>query len=409
MVDENNIESLYEQGQHYFNIEAYEQAKECFASCIQLGKMQTYSLNGLANFCSKLMIARIYKMQNNVGEAIKAYIEAVFDPNNFERVGLEETKRFLAVNNQTVILNELNQILSSNDNQVMLLQAFKDLQKYYIEYPREVHIETTGRCNANCVFCPHDVLERKFTDMPDALFNKIIEDLKEIPENIKFHISPFKVNEMLLDKNIFKKISIINEELPNASIRFFSNFNAATEETPALIAQIKNLSSLCISLNSLNEKEYREMMSLDLNRTLKNVMTLFEYNKQHRILDKITLLRVGDESERDSEFEADVYNVFAAYKDQYEVLVLTRGEWIDYLERAEKKLQNNPCLRWFEVSITCTGKVSFCCMDGKCQYPIGDVNTESVLDIYNSSIIKTLRLNGSERKYVEPCRRCSYD
>lgn len=403
------IDSLYNQGQSFYKFKSYDKAKECFYNCIELGNKQTYSLNGLANYNSKLMLARIFKIENNIGEAIKEYIEAIFDPNNTDRIGLEETKQYLKENNQIDILNELNSLTNSSNNSQTLIQLFKEYQKYYMEYPKEVHIETTGRCNANCVFCPHSELERKNTDMTKEVFNKIIADLKKIPNNIKFHISPFKVNEFLLDKDIFNKLEIINNELPNAYIRLFSNFNAATDKTPIQIAKVKNLSSIYISLNSLNEKEYKELMNLNLNRTVKNIKTLFEYNKSNKFIDKITLLRVGDETEKDMEFENAANNIFSEYKDQFEILVLTRGEWIDYLENNEKKLQNNPCLRWFEISITCTGRVAFCCMDGKCKYPIGDINNESVLEIYNSSKYKEYRLKGCQRKYIVPCNCCSYD
>lgn len=406
----NQLESLYTQGHTFYNSKEYDMAKKCFCDCIELGAKQTYSLNGLANYHSKLMLARIFRIETNVIEAIKEYIEAVLDPNNIDRIGLEETKKYLEENNQINILNELDSIISNNNsNRQTLIQLFKGNQEYHMDYPKEVHIETTGRCNASCVFCPHSELERKNTDMTKELFNKIITDLKEIPNNVKFHISPFKVNEFLLDKDIFNKLEIINSELPNAYIRIFSNFNAATDETPIKISKVKNLSSLYISLNSLDEKEYKELMNLNLNRTINNIKALFEYNKINKFIDKITLLRVGDETERDIDFQNDANNIFSEYKDQFEILVLTRGEWIDFLKSKEKKLQNNPCLRWFEISITCTGKVSFCCMDGKCEYSIGDVNTQSILEIYNSNTYKEYRLNGYQRKFVIPCNGCSYD
>lgn len=59
---------------------------------------------------------------------------------------------------------------------------FKNLQYKYMDYPDEITLETTGKCNARCNFCPHSKLDRRFTDMDDSLFFKIIGDLKEIPE-----------------------------------------------------------------------------------------------------------------------------------------------------------------------------------------------------------------------------------
>lgn len=100
----------------------------------------------------------------------------------------------------------------------------------YRDYPLEVTIETTGKCNARCTFCPHHELEQKNEYMSDELFLRIIGQLEEIPKNHTFYISPFKVNEFLMDKKIFERIALINELLPNAYIRIFTNFNLATLE-----------------------------------------------------------------------------------------------------------------------------------------------------------------------------------
>ena len=43
----------------------------------------------------------------------------------------------------------------------------------YLDYPREVTIETLALCNAACEFCPYPDLERQGTRMSDALVEKI--------------------------------------------------------------------------------------------------------------------------------------------------------------------------------------------------------------------------------------------
>src|SRR5262249_47912810 len=65
----------------------------------------------------------------------------------------------------------------------------------YLDYPQEVHIETLAMCNASCTFCPYPTMERQGDRMSDALIDKIIDDLTKIPQNIRFNIAPFKVNE----------------------------------------------------------------------------------------------------------------------------------------------------------------------------------------------------------------------
>ncbi len=409
-IEKSNLsEFYYLLGQCFFELKDYSSSKKAFFESIRLSESKKYSFSGSGNYMSKLMLARIYSLEMDVSNAVKAYIEAVFDVNNYRRIGADEAIQFLKIHQINDVLNELLSLIQADGLSAGIIKSFKLLQELYMDYPKEIHIETTGRCNASCDFCPHSELDRKNSEMPDELFKKIVHDLKMIPSSVKFHISPFKVNEPLMDKNFFKKIELINQELPTAFIRFFSNFNMADSFTPTKIARIKNLSSICISLNSLDHEEYFQAMGLRLEKTVSNIKCLFEFNKQNKFIDEITILRVGDGTSKDVNFISAVKEVFSEYEDQFRVSVLARGEWISHIKGAEKRHQSNPCLRWYEISITCTGKVAFCCMDGKCEYPIGDAWDQNVLDIYNNPVYRGYRINGYERRNVSPCNKCSYD
>ena len=282
---------------------------------------------------------------------------------------------------------------------------FQYFQKKYMDYPSHVHIETTGKCNGSCKFCPHSEIERKNEIMSDELFSKIINDLKKIP--IPFSLSPFKVNEPLLDPLIFERIYRINKELPDANILFVSNFNTANEDTIHKLSQVKKLKYIWISLNFLDADEYKKEMGLNLDRTVDNIRLLLDYNRKNHFTDKIILGRVSDR-EGDEKFIEDAKNIFEPYiyEVDYKIDMNRKGEWLGYTESTWPKI-DYPCNRWFELSITCTGDVALCCMDGKCEYPLGNVNNQNALDIYNSEY-KRLRATGVPRRYVTPCKNCSF-
>ena len=284
---------------------------------------------------------------------------------------------------------------------------FRGAQKFNIDYPIEVTIETTGRCNARCLFCPHSELPRRNTEMSDALFFKIISDLKEIPSTHEFNISPFKVNEPLMDKNIFNKIKVINKELPNAGIRFFSNFNMANENHIESLSKIENLKQIWISLNEIEPDEYKRVMGMNLDRTITNIKKLLEFNSKNRIILDIVISRVADGTIKDEMFVNKLSNILKEYKNQFRIICIKRVEWIDFLEQQNAIPTEDPCMRWFEVNIICTGEVALCCMDGKCEYSIGDLNKQSVLEVYNSPWYRELREKAIARKYIEPCKKCS--
>ena len=281
---------------------------------------------------------------------------------------------------------------------------------HYRDYPIEVVIETTGRCNARCVFCPHHTLERRSKEMPDELFERIVRQLEEIPQGHLFHISPFKVNEFLMDKKIFERIALLNERLPNAYIRIFSNFNAAQEADIERIFEIRNLSDIDISVNSLDPEEYHALMGLKLDRTLDNLLRFLARVREQGLVmrqKQITLSRVAHTPETDAKFLEDFAIVFRDYIDLLRPLVIPRGEWIDFLPSEAPLRQNQPCARWANVEICCDGTVAFCCMDGRAAYPLGSVWENTVLEIYNQPMYRRLRTQIPEKCTLAPCKFCS--
>jgi glycosyltransferase involved in cell wall biosynthesis len=90
----------------------YDKAINLFNKCISIGeKTQIVSIYGRGSFISKLMIARIYAFHNNVSEAITRYMEAIFDPNNIMKQGVEEVRKYLKNNELDTILQEFNKLI----------------------------------------------------------------------------------------------------------------------------------------------------------------------------------------------------------------------------------------------------------------------------------------------------------
>ena len=290
------------------------------------------------------------------------------------------------------------------------MSNIKNLLENYRDYPLEVTIETTGRCNGRCVFCPHHELERKKLEMSDDMFRLIIDQLKAIPQTHYFYISPFKVNELLMDKQIFSRINYINQCLPNAYIRLFSNFNLATAGDIKEICRIRNLSDINISLNSLDGKEYEMLMGLELDKTKQNIFTLLEYIRKNGIRmqsQKIVLSRVAQNPDSDRQYLQQFSTVFQDYADLVAPSMIVRQEWIDFLPSETPLNQDQPCARWADINICCNGIVAFCCMDGRGAFAWGNILENSALEIYNQPAYRSLRINHPNKSQIMPCRHCS--
>lgn len=274
----------------------------------------------------------------------------------------------------------------------------------YMNYPKHVHLETLGLCNASCSFCPYTAMERKGVRMPDELIEKVINDLTAIPVGLPFQLSPFKVNEPFLDSRLLPLLGTIRTRLPNAQVSLTTNAQPLTEAKLDQLLATSDLLYLWISLNEYEAEPYHRIMGLNFEITLRRLHMLHRRAQEGMKL-SVVLSRVGDGSVRDGGFFDYCKREFPLF----EVNIFPRGAWLGQVnDIVQSPIYGVACQRWFELSITCTGVVAHCCMDGLAKYPIGDVNTQSVLDIYNSPDYRALRETAVNRLAASPCKQCSF-
>ncbi len=158
--------------------------------------------------------------------------------------------------------------------------------------PRLVAVETTNHCNAKCVFCPNNALARDKGPMADDLFDKIIEDCREFELPA---IEPFIQGDPFSDPKILPRLEQIRRRLPKTKLRLYTNgYGMTPKKTDAMLEL--GIDHLYISVNTLDEKKYRDVMGIPLERTLRNMDYITQPGIRERIANKITLrmTRLGD-------------------------------------------------------------------------------------------------------------------
>jgi radical SAM protein with 4Fe4S-binding SPASM domain len=274
----------------------------------------------------------------------------------------------------------------------------------HMQYPAQVHIETIARCNATCDFCPYPTLERKGTLMDDDLIQKVLNDLSDIPDDVSVHIWPFKIGEPFLDTRIFDILNAINEKLTNATISLASNATPITEKTLQSLARIHNIKELWLSVNDHRKAEYERIMGLPYRKTIDRLDMIHDALTQGQLGCPVTLSRVGDGTAADKAFQDWSSQQYPAFR----CAVGPRGTWLGQVETPVGEVPPVGCNRWFELSITATGEVAHCCMDGQAAWPIGNVRDQHVLEVYNAPDYRRLRERTVSRLHVEPCCQCTF-
>lgn len=271
----------------------------------------------------------------------------------------------------------------------------EELRQHYLDQPHEISLETLALCNAACNFCPYPTLERKGAKMSDELIDKVVREMASFER--PFYFSPFKVNEPLLDKRTLPLCERVNKEVPKAVLRLFTNGSALNSQNIEGIAHLKRVVHLWVSLNSHIPEEYERVMGLKFELTAKRLDDLHSRDFPHPVV----LSAVGFPNEPFRRYCFDRWPKFQS-------MAIKKDAWLGYTDPQFDQVPDTPCARWFELSITATGKVSLCCMDGPAEYSIGDINTQSLLEIYNSPHWRERREHMMSRKAVKPCDRCTY-
>jgi len=146
----------------------------------------------------------------------------------------------------------------------------------------------------------------------------------------------------------------------------------------------------------------------------KNLDMLHSTMKQGGIGFKVFLRRVGDHTENDICFVsycAERWPAFSATS-RGRKKFLCQMNFDSYGQEATEnyfhfKVPIVGCTQWYHLVISASGKVAACCFDGQVQWPIGDISSGSIMDIYNSEAYRNLRENCWTRLEANrPCNAC---
>ncbi|MDP8202440.1 MAG: SPASM domain-containing protein [Candidatus Tenebribacter burtonii] len=223
------------------------------------------------------------------------------------------------------------------------------------------NLETYGYCNRECDFCFNNkrFTQRKKGEMPIKLWEKIINELSEM--NFAGRISPHFYGEPLMDKRLPDLIHYARRSCKNSYISLFTNGDFLSED-----------------------------LFVKLIRAGVNIFLITNYE---------------DLENRHFEFLRNKYPghvILRSYKDFKKTN--RAGELFD-----EKKLLTTPCLRpASQLVINWDGSILLCCMDYYAKETFGNINTQSIKDIWSSKefINKRELLRLGKRASIPICKYC---
>lgn len=259
-----------------------------------------------------------------------------------------------------------------NEEIVQQLKSHTKALMRQIPMFNHIEIETYNRCNGGCEFCPVSVKndKRKECFMEEKLFYKIINELSEI--GYDGCIALFSNNEPFLDERIINFCRYTHDMLPYSKTHLYTN---------ATVLSLEKFVDVIDLLDEIIIDNYNSSLKL-----IKNVNDIYEYCKGNVLLEQKVTIVLRNPKE----------------------LLESRGGYSPNRE-ANDLCKELRCTHPFrQMIIRPDGKVSLCCNDALGITNMGDVNKQSLYDVwYNDKFFNVRKkLYDYGRGAIDFCKYC---
>ncbi|MBI5749432.1 MAG: radical SAM protein [Nitrospinae bacterium] len=292
-----------------------------------------------------------------------------------------------------------------------LLLLYKVILQRMIDYayPPTFNIEPTNACNLTCRMCPRENSRKGIGFMDMGLFTKIID------ESVKYEHGNFilhKDGEPLLHKDIGNMMRIIRNKNKKSSIYISTNGIALTEEIARSFIET-GLDRLNISIDAVIPETYKKVKGGMLDRVEKNVENLLALKKKLYTKKPLITLQIIKMEETLNEIDGFVKK-WSKYDVDISILYFRTwgsGAKSDITLKEQNTKKRYPChALWFSPAINWNGEVSLCCADWNCDEIIGNVNKQTLSEIWQNEKLYRYRkyhLLGEYDK-IPICKDCNY-
>ena len=313
--------------------------------------------------------------------------------------------------NQETLKAEMEQIARRVD-----LETAEDA----LYFPKYFQFETIRVCDAKCPFCAIDKWDKSVPVIPDKLFEKIVSELAQYADWIEA-VCIQRAGEPLLDKKLGARIRRL-KEIGIKKITMSTNASLLSEKKATEILDA-GLDDIMLSIDSVDKKIYESLrVGLNFENVMSNIVTLFEVRDRIKpeLIVRVRGVSMQDLSTLEGRREVLEWETFwDKYKKPHDRIYMKQlhnwGNQVDVEKKTEGGLNAaygdiyHPCiLPWSTMHITTMGIVALCPMDYDAKFAMGDLNKETIADIWhNEKWAKIRKLHSTgERNQIDMCRGC---
>ena len=249
-------------------------------------------------------------------------------------------------------------------------------------FPNQVLLETSSYCQLKCTMCARQFNPRDWGRMDDDLARKIIDEVMEKAPWVRMWFCYF--GEPLVSKKLglYDRIRYAKSKgLKRSAIN--TNGNLLDEECFKDLLDA-GLDEIYIGIDAITKDTYENKVRINgkYDQLMRNIHNAIEMNDgRMQISVQFALL---DENE-------DELEEFKEYWSKYPVQIYVRPKmtWINYLgDKVQSGFSKRHACAWIfdSINVNENGKVPFCINDWEGKHVHGDLNNESIFDVWQKKI-----------------------
>jgi wyosine [tRNA(Phe)-imidazoG37] synthetase (radical SAM superfamily) len=271
-------------------------------------------------------------------------------------------------------------------------------------YPTAVQLETLNFCNAKCVMCPATTTSRAHSTMSDAIFNRIVEQIAAFPT--KPRVSLHGTGEPLLYKKLGQRIRTLTKH--GIPVYITTNGSIVTRARAFELIDA-GITAIEFSIESLNKEIFERIrVGLDLDEVIANFLSFVELRDKLNPKITIGMVFIAHDDNADSLAE------YEAFFEQHlssgdELTVVPRHNFASSYD-SHAAPSDIPCSFVVNaINIQSDGIVNLCCVDSEQTYALGDLNKNTIVEIFNCERFNEIRRAHAEgRRHSLPlCSSCN--
>ena len=289
--------------------------------------------------------------------------------------------------------------------------------------PRVLRVEPASSCNLACSHCPTGTIDMSRGIMSRAIFENVLRDVRGSEGAVRTVVL-YHGGEPLLNPRFFEMVSDMRSTGPGLFIKTVSNGMAMNESNrQKLLDSGLDLIEFSLDGESAQEND-RVRKKSNASRVIENILELIKQKKKYQLakpnisISNTQFIRHESALEKRAvmvpKWLRDFFGDDVEYKTHYAVrwphmsLTDNAGTLMYDILRDPNGIESNYCDHAFNtITVRANGDVVPCCYDLTSRLVMGNIQENTLSQIWKSDKYRLFRASFVRRNLVSICNNCA--